>query len=106
MQEIVRIKLVEIRDSSDGFEAGARPVQVGDNNRAVQCHYGRMIHLNQLIIEEEDLFPICCFVLARGAMARGNACLQMIFADLLARCRLRQVKHAPGHHGLIPAFRS
>jgi len=86
-----------------GFNPRLRPANFRQRHRAVQRDDGRIIELNELIVELENLRPVRGGVILRRAMTPGDARLKMVFGDLAARRRRGEVKHAARDHRTIPA---
>ena len=78
-------------------------MNVRDHDGAVEGDDRRIIEFDQAIIKREDLSPVGRLIVLGGAVAGGDARLEMILGDLFTRSRPREVKHAPRDHRLIPA---
>ena len=79
------------------------PCRFGDHDGTIQGDDRRIVEFHQPVVQRQDLPPVRGRVVPGRAMTGGDAGLQMILGDFLARRRLRQMKHAPGNHRLIPA---
>src|SRR5206468_2045938 len=100
--EVIRFQFVGVGNGGDGVQTGLRAVDVRDDDGAVQSDDGGVIEFDEAIVHREDLRPIGGFVIFRGAMHGGDAGLEMVFGQKVARGGLREVKHAARDQGVVP----
>ena len=103
VEQVVGRKLITIRDGFDRCQSLGGTVHIGHGDGAVQGDDGRIVHFDEAIVEREDLPPVRRGIIRRGVMARGDARMEMIFADLVARRRPAQMHDAARDHLAIPA---
>src|SRR5207249_7021326 len=103
VKQVIGIQLVQILNGRNGIKAGLWPVDVGNDNSAIEGDHWRIIELNQAIIKRQNLPPVGGPIVRRGAVAGSDARLKMILGDLIACSRLREVKHAPRDYRLVPS---
>ncbi len=102
VEQIIRAQLVALMDRFDRFDAGSRTVNGGHGHGAIERHHGRIIDLDQAVVERKDTWPVRGFVILRRAVAGGDGGLKMILAGFVAGGRLQQMIEAARDQRLIP----
>lgn len=102
VEEVVRFQGLAIADGGNGVDACLGPVDLGNGHGTVQAYDGRVVDLDELIVERKDARPIGGLVIGRRAVAGGNAGLKVILADFVPGRRLAELDDSAGDHGAVP----
>src|SRR5438477_724526 len=90
-------------DRLDRIDSGPRTLRHRDGYRSIERRNRRRVHLQQLVVERDDVTPIRFFERWRRRMTRGDGCLNVIGRDFVARRRSFQMPHPPCNELPIPA---
>lgn len=82
----MRLEAVPRGNRGDGVEGGLRPGDVGDGDGAVEGDDGRGVQRVERIVVAEDARPVGRGDGGRSAVNRGDAGLEVIFAQVGALC--------------------
>ena len=102
VKQVIRAEFSPVLNSLDSFDARFRAAHVCEGHGTVEGYHRRIIHLNPLVIEGQDSRPIGGVIVVGRAMAGRDACLKMIFAQLVSGGGLAQMKNAARDHSSVP----
>jgi hypothetical protein len=84
------------------LKRAGRAVHLGDGNAPVEGHDGCRCHLDQLVVERQDLAPVCLRG-SRGIAVHGvDGSLKLVGAGPVAAQACADEILALAHHGVVP----
>jgi hypothetical protein len=102
VEQVVRFEFRALRNFVDGVESGLGAVNVSDGDGATECGERRRLEAVKVVVVTEDARPVGGLAVGGGAVAGGDAGLEVVFAELGALGGLGEVEEAAFDERVVP----
>src|SRR5204863_6006058 len=96
-----RAQFVQPSDAFQVLKSCFWSTNIRERNGTVESDDRRVIEFHQPIVQRKDLPPVGRLVVLCGAVTSCYSGLKMILAELVACCRLTDMKQATCDHGFV-----